>query len=361
MNNATKKLGIMWIRKYILRTAAICLGVAFLLWIGERICFAIHPVWHSTDRYYYILKYISDNEFEFGIVVVMLVVFFTTILEMVHISNVIGKITDGVKVIYSGKDEQIDLPKDFKEIEIGLRQIQLDTRTSAQEAHDAEQRKNDMIMYMAHDLKTPLTSVIGYLTLVDEEKELPDTAREKYISIALKKSLRLEELINGFFDITRYNFTHMVLEKTTVNMGMMLSQIIAEFEPVFKEKELAVNLDIQNNIMVTCDIEKMERVYDNLFKNIANYSYRNTEIIVSLTKDGDRGMKLLTINKGKTIPQEKLDHIFEQFFRIDSSRNSESGGSGLGLAVTKEIVELHGGLIRCRSENEEIIFELVIS
>ena len=78
-------------------------------------------------------------------------------------------------------------------------------------------------------------------------------------------------------------------------------------------------------------------------------------------KDGDKGMKLLTINKGKTIPQEKLDHIFEQFFRIDSSRNSESGGSGLGLAVTKEIVELHGGSIRCRSENEEIIFELVIS
>ena len=126
------------------------------------------------------------------------------------------EIADLVEVYLRGEGYEVELPKDFKEIEIGLRQIQLDTRTSAQEAHDAEQRKNDMIMYMAHDLKTPLTSVIGYLTLVDEEKELPDTAREKYISIALKKALRLEELINGFFDITRYNFTHMVLEKTTV-------------------------------------------------------------------------------------------------------------------------------------------------
>ena len=118
--------------------------------------------------------------------------------------------------------------------------------------------------------------------------------------------------------------------------------------------------DCSVDVFVICDIEKMERVYDNLFKNIANYSYRDTEILVSLEKNGDTGMRLLTINKGKTVPKEKLDHIFEQFFRIDNSRNSESGGSGLGLAVTKEIVELHGGTIGCNSENEEIIFEIII-
>lgn len=360
MNTATKKLRVMWIRNYIVRIFAICLGVILMLWVGKVICFAVQPIWHNTDRYYYVLNYIDDHDFEFGIVVVILVVFFTTILEMFHISEVIGKITDSVKIIYSGKEEQINLPKDFKEIELGLRQIQLDIKSSVQEAHDAEQRKNDMIMYMAHDLKTPLTSVIGYLTLVDEEKELPNHVREKYVGIALRKSLRLEELINGFFDITRYNFTNMILEKTTVNMSMMLSQIITEFEPVFREKGLTVRSEIQNNITVTCDIEKMERVYDNLFKNIASYSYNHSEIYVSLERNAGNGMKLFTINKGKTIPQEKLEHIFEQFYRIESSRSSESGGSGLGLAVSKEIVELHGGTIRCTSENEEISFEIVI-
>lgn len=360
MDNATRTLRTRWIRNYIFRVLVICVGVSFLLWIGRIICFKVHPYWHTWDNYYYLLNYIDDHKIEFGVLVIIFIVFISTVLELIRISNMIGNLADSVRIIYSGKDDQISLSKDFKEIEIGLRQIQLDVKTSTQAACEAEQRKNDMIMYMAHDLKTPLTSVIGYLSLVDEVKELPEKAREKYIKIALKKSLRLEELINGFFDITRYNFTHMVLEKTTVNMNMMLAQIVSEFELMFKEKNMVIKLEMQNDVFVICDIEKMERVYDNLFKNIANYSYRDTEILVSLEKNGDTGMRLLTINKGKTIPKEKLDHIFEQFFRIDNSRNSESGGSGLGLAVTKEIVELHGGTIGCKSENEEIIFEIII-
>ena len=180
------------------------------------------------------------------------------------------------------------------------------------------------------------------------------------MGIALKKALRLEELINSFFDMARFNFTHMMLEKSTVNMSMMLTQISFEFEPLFNEKNLSCSLDIQDNVMVNCDTEKMERVYDNLFKNIANYSYPETEISVHLEKYGDQGMRLSTVNHGKTIPPEMLEHVFDQFFRIDSSRNSESGGSGLGLAVTKEIVELHDGTISCRSENEKIEFEIII-
>ena len=363
-NKRTKKATVAlrrrWIRNYIIRIIVISVIVGILLKVAKVICFTMHPVWTSSDRMYFILKYVDDHSFMFGAFFVVLIVFISTLLELSKISKVIGQIMDGVDIIYSGSSEEINLPKGFYEIEIGLRKIQVDTRENEQAAAEAISRKNDMIMYMAHDLKTPLTSIIGYLSLINEEKDISEKTKNKYVGIALKKALRLEELINSFFDIARFNFTHMMLEKTTVNMSIMLAQISFEFEPIFKEKALTYTFDIQDNVMVNCDTEKMERVYDNLFKNIANYSYPGTEIYVHMEHYGDHGMKLNTVNQGKTIPPEMLEHIFDQFFRMDNSRNSESGGSGLGLAVTKEIVELHDGTISCRSENEKIEFEIII-
>ena len=363
-NKRTKKATVAlrrrWIRNYIIRIIVVSIIVGVFLKVGKSICFALHPVWMSGDLMYDILNYVDDHSFQFGVFFVIVIVFISTLLELSKISKVIGQIMDGVDIIYSGSSEEINLPKGFDEIEIGLRKIQVDTRENEQAAAEAISRKNDMIMYMAHDLKTPLTSIIGYLSLINEEKDISEKTKNKYVGIALKKALRLEELINSFFDMARFNFTHMMLEKSTVNMSMMLTQISFEFEPLFNEKNLSCSLDIQDNVMVNCDTEKMERVYDNLFKNIANYSYPETEISVHLEKYGDQGMRLSTVNHGKTIPPEMLEHVFDQFFRIDSSRNSESGGSGLGLAVTKEIVELHDGTISCRSENEKIEFEIII-
>lgn len=217
-----------------------------------------------------------------------------------------------------------------------------------------------MIMYMAHDLKTPLTSVIGYLTLVSEEPDIPENARGKYIGIALKKAQRLEELINEFFDITRFNFTQMILEKSSVNLSVMLKQMVTEFEPIFREKNLNTTLEIEDGIEYLCDVDKMERVFDNLFKNIVNYSYPDTAIVICLHRCETDRIELITTNHGKTIPKEMIAHIFDQFFRMDSSRNSDTGGSGLGLAVTKEIISLHGGTIRCESENEQISFRITL-
>ncbi|MBR1692271.1 MAG: HAMP domain-containing histidine kinase [Lachnospiraceae bacterium] len=241
-----------------------------------------------------------------------------------------------------------------------MNQIRIHNQANAQAAHEANQRKNDMIMYMAHDLKTPLTSILGYLTLVCQEPDIPDRAREKYLNIALKKSLRLEELINEFFDITRFNFSHMVLEKARVNLSVMLLQMISEFEPQFRTKGLTANVKIEEKLEILCDVAKMERVFDNLFKNIVSYSYENTQIEIALYKIETGNLRLVTKNRGRTIPKEMLGHIFEQFFRMDNSRSSNTGGAGLGLAVTKEIVTLHGGSILCESENEWIRFVVTL-
>ena len=110
--------------------------------------------------------------------------------------------------------------------------------------------------------------------------------------------------------------------------------------------------------MAFCDVGKMERVFDNLLKNIVNYSYAGTEISVSLRRSEDEMIEIITENRGRTIAPEMLEHIFDQFFRLDSSRSSQTGGSGLGLAVAKEIIERHDGAISCESQDETIRFSI---
>lgn len=227
------------------------------------------------------------------------------------------------------------------------------------EALLAEQRKNDLIVYLAHDLKTPLTSVIGYLTLLREEPQISQELRCRYTNIALEKAERLEELINEFFDITRFNLTTLILDKERIYFSRMLEQLASEFCPILAERELVWKLEIAPDITLVGDVDKLARAFDNLIRNAVNYSYTGTEISLYAQSEGNQ-VKVILKNQGKTIPQDKLEHIFEQFYRVDASRSSVTGGAGLGLAIAKEIVELHGGTITAASANENTIFIVIL-
>lgn len=223
----------------------------------------------------------------------------------------------------------------------------------------AEQRKNDLVVYLAHDLKTPLTSVIGYLTLLRDESQISEELREKYLSISLEKAERLEDLINEFFEITRFNLSDITLEYSRVNLTRLLEQLTYEFKPMLLEKNLKCELEIASNVMLKCDVNKMQRVFDNLLRNAVNYSFDDGTIHIVATQN-ENNLSIKFTNCGNTIPQEKLERIFEQFYRLDTARSSRSGGAGLGLAIAKEIVELHNGTITAKSENEVIEFEVTI-
>lgn len=228
-----------------------------------------------------------------------------------------------------------------------------------QDTQFAERQKNDLIVYLAHDLKTPLTTVIGYLTLLRDEPEMSIDVRAKYADIALGKAERLESLINEFFDITRFSLTQMTLDEETINLTRMMQQIAHEFTPVLAEKELEMDLQLAPDVQIVCDPDKLERVFDNLFRNAVNYSYSGKTIEVSLAREEGSAVARIT-NHGKTIPPDKLHRIFDQFFRLDSSRSTATGGAGLGLAIAKEIVELHGGTITAESEKECIRFTVTL-
>lgn len=252
-------------------------------------------------------------------------------------------------------DGPIKLSGELREAETELNLAREQSLRNAMLAKEAEQRKNDLVVYLAHDLKTPLTSVIGYLTLLQDEPDLSPELRARYTGIALDKAERLESLINEFFDITRFNLTTLTLEKERVNLSRMLEQTASEFDPVLAEKNLTWKLDIAPGVDVVCDPDKLARVFDNLIRNAVNYSYPDTQIALSLRGEADKAVVQVR-NHGRTIPPEKLGRIFEQFFRLDSSRGTSTGGAGLGLAIAKQIVQAHGGVIRAESADEQIKF-----
>ncbi|HGT1624412.1 TPA: sensor histidine kinase, partial [Clostridioides difficile] len=183
--------------------------------------------------------------------------------------------------------------------------------------------------------------------------------RKKYLSISLDKAERLEDLINEFFEITRFNLSNISLEYSTVSLTRMLEQLTYEFKPTLMSKNLKYTLNVTPNMMIRCDVNKMQRVFDNLLRNAVYYSFEDTTIEITAVQEDDY-IKLKFINHSNMIPEEKLERIFEQFYRLDTSRNSNSGRAGLGLAIAKEIVELHNGTITAHSENNIITFKVII-
>ena len=265
------------------------------------------------------------------------------------------------KGIHSLLDEnaEIQLPPEMLKMERILVTVKTELHQRRLEAQLAEQRKNELVMYLAHDIRTPLTSVIGYLSLLEEVPDMPTEQKAKYVHITLEKAYRLEKMINEFFEITRYNLQHIEISKEPIDLYYMMVQLLDELSPVLSAHGNTTVLEADENLTVYGDPDKLARVFNNVLKNAAAYSYPNTEILIS-AEEKDDSVILIFQNKGRTIPKDKLSSLFEKFYRLDESRASNTGGSGLGLAIAKEIVHLHGGNITAESENETITFRITL-
>ncbi|MDE7390650.1 MAG: HAMP domain-containing histidine kinase [Lachnospiraceae bacterium] len=272
------------------------------------------------------------------------------------VKSTVSEISSEIKnYIQDGEKNSSLFPKEHSEIAAQIIEISSTMQRHEQLLKEESSRKNDLITYLAHDLKTPLTSVIGYLSLLEEIPGMPLEQRTKYINTTLDKAKRLEALINEFFDITRYNLQQIGLEKETIDLCYMMIQMTDEFYPILHEHGNTVDMSIDESITVYGDSVKLARVFNNILKNAVAYSYKDT-VIKIWVEQTENSVDLYFENKGKTIPPHKLDSIFEKFFRLDDARSTNSGGAGLGLAIAKEIVTLHGGSITAKSENEATTF-----
>lgn len=296
------------------------------------------------------------------IAVTIIVIWIISILIAIYITRektvktTVSRAGKIIKAYFSPVDQRIQyFPEEYAELLTSASELKVQILHKEQALKDEASKKNDLITYLAHDLKTPLTSVVGYLSLLEEAPEMSVERKAKYVHIALDKALRLERLINEFFEITRYNLHEIVLEKENIDLSYMLLQMADEFYPVLVDHGNMIYVDVGENLKVVADADKLARVFNNILKNAIAYSDGGS-VIELRAMQLDKSVRVAISNHGRTIPKQKLQAIFEKFYRLDDARSSNTGGAGLGLAIAKEIVTLHGGTITAESENQVTTF-----
>lgn len=221
----------------------------------------------------------------------------------------------------------------------------------------SEEKKDTFIMNISHDIRTPLTSVIGYIELV-KEKYTGDDEIKDYINIASDKSERLRRLINDFFEYNKLTIGKTKLNKVNISLNEFLRQTVEEIMPELKNKNLDFSLNFPNyEIQKEIDPELMYRVIENLLSNAVKYCDENSKIIVNLYKKENRVIISIE-NQCSEFNKDNIKFIFDRFYRGDKSRNSRKAGAGLGLAIVKDIIEKHNGTVSCEYDNK--IVKMVI-
>lgn len=310
------------------------------------------PEQQAIDIYWDV---IGNNKVYFMGAGFLLLFFFFFYLVLSRITQYLKEINEGIENILSDFNEPVRFKPAFRPLEDSLNEIKMKIRSQELEAIESEKKKNDLVVFLAHDLKTPLTSIVAYLSILETKPDMPEEERRKYTHISLEKAIRLGELINEFFEITKFNLQDIVLEPSDLDLSMMLEQIADELYAVLKEKNLRCDVQIDDTLMIYGDADKLARVFDNLLRNAIAYCDEGTAIRIQ-ARELHGEIEIVVVNEGNPIPAEELSAIFGKFYRVDGARSSKTGGAGLGLAIAKEIVELHHGTIRAESDERETRF-----
>ena len=318
----------------------------FFLWASQTL-FGQSP--EEAARLYQIL--IRDNKQEILTICIMVLMLIAFYLAMGRFTHWLEDIRAATRRLVEEREDPVVLPRELSPIQDDLNAIRRQLAARERAAQEAEQRRGDLVAFLAHDLKTPLTSVVGYLTLLHDDPGLDMEQRAKFTGIALDKALRLEELLGEFFDITKMDLDSGAGEKVPIQLSMLLEQLSDEFYPLFAEKNLTCVPDIQPHLVVRGDPDKLARVFDNVLRNAVSYSIPGGTVDVVAKAMGSY-TEITIQDEGLEIPEGELANIFEKFYRLDAARSTRTAGAGLGLAIAKEIVELHGGSIRCESNGK---------
>ena len=292
-----------------------------------------------------------------GMAVIFLIISWFVLMQIV--TGYFKKIDKGMDIMLSEDKWDVELPQELRSMEKKMNAAKRTMERRKMEAEMENVRKNDLITYLAHDLKTPLSSVIGYLSLLEEAPDMPPEQKAKYVGIALEKAGRLEQLIDEFFEITRFNLQTIILNKRKIDLSYMLRQMTDEFYPILEEQGKKAVVEAGEDIFIYADADKIARVFNNILKNAIAYSDRNSTIRVCVANSKEKTF-IQFINHGAPIPEHKLNAIFEKFYRLDSSRSSSTGGAGLGLAIAKEIVTAHEGELLVTSSPEQTVFTVIL-
>ena len=302
----------------------------------------------------------------FDVVVILMYVLFGILVFTVTFMSLqekslryITKISDAMQNISEGDlnvTVEVEGDDEFSSMAANLNKMVEDLKELMDKERESERTKNELITNVAHDLRTPLTSIIGYLELLSGDVKLEPEIQKKYINIAYVKTKRLEKLIEDLFGFTKMNYGKLSMHVGQVDVVKLLSQLLEEFYPSFVDKNLSYEL--QSNVpvkVITADGNLLARLFDNLINNAIKYGADGKRIMVKLHAD-DEIVTVSVINYGYVIPADELPLIFNKFYRVEQSRSTNTGGTGLGLAISKNIVDMHGGTITVTSDLSGTVF-----
>ena len=254
----------------------------------------------------------------------------------------------------------IEGDNELSQMAMELNQMAEQVRSLMEREREAERTKNDLITNVAHDLRTPLTSIIGYLELLSSNRPLDEEMRKKYLSIAYQKSCHLQVLIEDLFGFTSLGYGKITAKMAELDIVNSLAQLLDEFYPIFEQNHLeySYNTNVPSKIIVG-DGTLLARLFDNLLNNAVKYGNDGKMINVILNAE-ETAVTIQVINFGSIIPANELNTIFEKFYRMEQSRSTQTGGTGLGLAIAKNIVDVHNGSITAESSLNGTIFKVVL-
>ncbi|MBE9913860.1 HAMP domain-containing histidine kinase [Paenibacillus donghaensis] len=293
-----------------------------------------------------------------AVMVAFLFIFYVLLLSW-GTTRKLTSIFKGVKRMEEGNmDERIRVRSND---EIGMLADQINTmaerlQISLQEERMATQAKNELITNVSHDLRTPLTSIIGYLRLIEEDKYKDEVELRYYVNIAYEKSKRMNRLVSDLFDYTRMGFGQIPLNKTSIDLVQLSGQLTAEFTLQLKNHQMEIELfPPQDKLWIYGDGDKIMQAFENLITNAMRYGKEGKKIHVHVAKENEEAV-VRVVNFGPPIPSMELPYIFDRFYRVEKSRSLDTGGAGLGLAIVKSIIELHDGSITATSSPQQTEF-----
>jgi signal transduction histidine kinase len=335
---------------------------------AAAITFAIYRVaqlyYHTTyaedptARIRFFIRQVGDVNF-FLIFFIPLAVWFFFLLTKRY-ARYFREISGGINLLATGQFDakvHIDSTDEFGDI---ARDINLagEKLREAQERGDfAENSKEQLVLNLAHDLRTPLTSVIGYLDFILKNEGLQPEQTRHYATIAYTKSQRLEQLIEELFEVTRMNYGKLKINLNPVDLSQLLHQMNEEFYPVLDNRGLTARLNVPSMLTIRGDGELLARVFENLISNAVHYGGDGAFIDVHGLQE-DQQVIVRIVNYGNQISPEDLPHIFDMFYTSDKARTYHEGSTGLGLFIARNIVEQHQGTITVESDVIRTVFEV---
>ncbi|WP_242310652.1 cell wall metabolism sensor histidine kinase WalK [Bacillus cereus group sp. BfR-BA-01331] len=334
-------------------------GVTYLIYEGLRLYYKLAVRYEDPlAQFRSMVRQIGDINF-FLIVFIPLSIMFFFFLTRPYLKY-FDEISKGIHHLANGdfsNQVRVSSNDEFGYIAREINVASEKLKEAVERGDFAESSKDQLIVNLAHDLRTPLTSVLGYLDLILKDENLTKEQIKHFSTIAFTKSERLESLIDELFEITRMNYGMLQIEKRSIDISELLIQLDEELYPLLEKKGLEARLNMDSHLPINGDGKLLARVFENLLTNAIRYGYDGKFVDVNGYIDHEE-VVVQIINYGDSIPEEDLPYLFDMFYTGDKARSEQKGGTGLGLFIAKNIIEQHDGTISAESNVIRTIFEV---